>query len=68
MDCEGEIIQLQNQVQSFQNELNHLKALEEKYRHENTDLGKRVDAESTRNIELSTSIKDLESKIRAKED
>lgn len=42
--------------------------MEDKYRNENTDLGKRVDAESTRNIELSTGIKDFEMKIRGKED
>jgi chromosome segregation ATPase len=68
VDCEGEIIQLKNQVVSFQNELKHLKNLEEKYRHENTDLQKRIDAESSRNMELSAAIKDLEGKIRAKED
>ena len=45
-----------------------IKALEEKYRNENVDLTKRVDAESQRNIELSTGIKDFEAKIRAKED
>lgn len=68
VDCEGEIIQLKNQVVSFQNELNHLKSLEEKYRHENTDLQKRIDSESSRNMELTAAIKDLEAKIRAKED
>lgn len=46
VDCEQEIIQLKNQVVSFQNELNHLKSLEEKYRNENTDLQKRIDSES----------------------
>ena len=59
---------MKNQVVSFQNELNHLKSLEEKYRNENGDLQKRIDSESQRNIELSNSIKELESKIRAKED
>ena len=68
VDCEGEIIQLKNQVVSFQNELNHLKALEEKYRNENVDLQKRIDSEGSRNVELTASIKDLEAKIRAKED
>ena len=68
VDCEGEIIQLKNQVVSFQNELNHLKNLEEKYRHENTDLQKRIDSESSRNMELTAAIKELEGKIRAKED
>lgn len=67
-DCEGEIIQLKNQVVSFQNELNHLKSLEEKYRNENGDLQKRIDSESARNIEMSANIKDLEMKIRTKED
>lgn len=67
-DCEGEIIQLKNQVVSFQNELNHLKSLEEKYRNENSDLQKRIDSESSRNIEMSANIKDLEMKIRTKED
>ena len=68
VECEGEIIQLKNQVVSFQNELNHLKALEEKYRNENVDLQKRIDSEGGRNVELTASIKDLEAKIRAKED
>ena len=68
IDCEGEIIQLKNQIVSFQNELGHLKALEEKYRNENSDLQKRIDTESSRNIELTSSIKELEVKIRAKED
>lgn len=68
VECEGEIIQLKNQVVSFQNELNHLKALEEKYRNENVDLQKRIDSEGSRNVELTASIKDLEAKIRGKED
>lgn len=68
VDCEQEIIQLKNQVVSFQNELNHLKSLEEKYRNENGDLQKRIDSESQRNIELSNNIKELEARIRAKED
>ena len=59
---------MKNQVVSFQNELNHLKSLEEKYRNENGDLQKRIDSESSRNIEMSANIKDLETKIRTKED
>lgn len=42
--------------------------MEEKYRNENTDLTKRVDAEGQRNIELSTGIRDFEVKIRGRED
>ena len=45
-----------------------MKSLEEKYRAENSDLQKRIDQESARNIELTAAIKDLEAKIRAKED
>jgi len=55
-------------VVSFQNELNHLKSLEDKYRNENGDLQKRIDQEAGRNIDLTNSIKELEAKIRAKED
>ena len=68
VESEGEIIQLKNQVSSFENELAHLRALEDKYRNENVDLTKRIDAEGGRNLDLMTTIKDLESKIRAKED
>ena len=68
VDCEGEIIQLKNQVISFQNELGHLKSLEEKYRNENTDLQRRIDSEGGKNIEMTGAIKDLEQRIRAKED
>jgi hypothetical protein len=45
-----------------------LKTLEEKYRNENVDLQKRIDSEGSRNIELTNSIKELEIKIKAKED
>ena len=45
-----------------------MKSLEEKYRNENGDLQKRIDSESQRNIEMSANIKDLEMKIRTKED
>lgn len=45
-----------------------MKTLEDKYRNENTDLTKRVDAECVRNLDLTTGMKDLEGKVRAKED
>jgi predicted nucleic acid-binding Zn-ribbon protein len=48
--------------------LNHLKNLEEKYRNENGDLQRRIDQESQRNMELTSAIKELETRIRAKED
>lgn len=67
-ELEGEAIQLQNQVHNFHNELNHLKALQEKYYNENHDLGKRLDSEGQRNVDLSTGIRDFEVKIKARED
>lgn len=45
-----------------------MKSLEERYRQENTDLQRRIDGEGSKNIELSASIKDLESKIRIREE
>lgn len=68
LENEGEIVQLKNQVNAFQNELNHLKHLEEKYRGENTNLQKRIDSEGARNIELNSKIMEIEAKIRVKED
>jgi len=68
VQCEGEIIQLKNQVVSFQNELDHLRHLEQKYHAENHDLQVRIDSESKRNCDLTVSIRDLEAKIRMKED
>jgi hypothetical protein len=48
--------------------LEHLKQLEERYRLENTDLQRRIDAEGGKNLDLASSIKDLEAKIRIRED
>jgi len=50
------------------NELNHLKSLEQRYKDENGDLQRRIDNEGCQNVELSGSIKELEAKIRQKED
>ena len=50
------------------NELNHLKSLEQRYKDENNDLQRRIDAEGCQNVELSGTIKELEVKIRQKED
>ena len=49
-------------------ELERLKSLEERYRNENIDLQKRIDEEAGRNQDLGNNIKDLEMKIRVKED
>ena len=38
------------------------------FKNENGDLQKRIDSEGGRNIELTNNIKELEAKIRAKED
>ena len=55
-------------MNNFVSELNHLKTLEQRYKDENGDLQKRIDQEGGSNVELSGSIKELEVKIRQKED
>ena len=55
-------------MNNFMNELNHLKSLEQRYKDENNDLQRRIDQEGCQNVELSGSIKELEVKIRQKED
>ncbi len=59
---------MKTQQGNYQNELEHLKALEDRYRQENGDLQRRIDQEGTRNFELSQAIKDIELKIRQRED
>lgn len=55
-------------MNNFMNELNHLKSLEQRYKDENGDLQRRIDNEGCQNVELSGAIKELEAKIRQKED
>ena len=55
-------------MSNFLNELNHLKSLEQRYKDENGELQKRIDQEGCQNVELSGAIKELEVKIRQKED
>ena len=59
---------LKNQQLSYQKELEHLRNLEDRYRNENLELTRRIETEGGKNIEISTSIKDLEAKIRIRED
>lgn len=44
-DCEREISNLKNQLNSFVSELSHLKGLEQRYKEENSDIQKRIDME-----------------------
>jgi len=67
-EAEGEVHKLRAQQASYQKELEHLKSLEERYRTENSDLQRRIDGESGKNLDLGASIKDLEQKIRLRED
>lgn len=67
-ECEGEVHKLKTQQASYQKELEHLKSLEERYRLENADLQRRIDQEGGKNLDLSATIKDLESKIRVREE
>ena len=55
-------------MSNFMNELNHLKSLEQRYKDENGDLQRGIDQEGCQNVELSGTIKELEMKIRQKED
>lgn len=55
-------------MSNFMSELNHLKSLEQRYKDENGDLQRRIDNEGCQNVELSGAIKELEAKIRQKED
>ena len=49
-------------------DLNHLKSLEARYKDENGDLQRRIDNEGCQNVEVSGALKELEVKIRQKED
>jgi chromosome segregation ATPase len=55
-------------MSNFMNELNHLKGLEQRYKEENGELQRRIDNEGCQNVEMSGAIKELEAKIRQKED
>ena len=67
-EADREIASLKSQMSNFLNELNHLKSLEQRYKDENGELQKRIDQEGCQNVELSGAIKELEVKIRQKED
>jgi len=49
-------------------ELQHMKQLETKYKDENKDLHSRTDQEGRSNVHLIGQLKDLENKIRAREE
>ena len=67
-DADREITNLKTQLTNFQSELNHLKSMEQRFKEENADLQRRIDSEGCQNVELSGAIKELEMKIRQKED
>jgi chromosome segregation ATPase len=68
VDAEGELMKLKSQQANYQKELEHLRALDERYRAENTDIQRRIDQENLRNAELTRLIQDNEAKIRVRED
>jgi predicted nucleic acid-binding Zn-ribbon protein len=45
-----------------------LKSLEDRYKQENSDLQKRIDSEGSRNVEINQQIKEIELKIRSREE
>jgi hypothetical protein len=55
-------------MSNFMHELNHLKSLEARYKDEYGDLKRRIDNEGCQNVEVSGALKELEAKIRQKED
>jgi chromosome segregation ATPase len=68
LEAENEVLKLKSQHANYSKELEHLRALEERYRSENSDLQRRIDSEGGRNAELSQLIKETETKIRIKEE
>ncbi len=55
-------------MNSFVAELSQLKALEIRYKEENFDVQRRIDHESGTNVEFNAQIRDLEVKIKHKDD
>lgn len=51
-DAEADVAKLRNQQASFKQELENLRAVEERYRGENADLARRNDEEGARNAQL----------------
>jgi hypothetical protein len=43
VDAESELLKLKAQQTSYQKELEHLRALDERYRNENADIQRRID-------------------------
>jgi regulator of replication initiation timing len=66
--AETEIHALKQQVEQFESHVGYLKSCQEKTTHENTDIQGRIDCESSKNVELGSIIKDIETKIKAKVD
>ena len=48
-ECERDMVTLKGQLQSFVNELQHLKALEQRYKEENADLQRHTEQEQGAN-------------------
>ncbi len=53
IDAETDLLKLKNQLVAYQKELEHLRALEERYRAENADVQRRIDQETLKNGELT---------------
>lgn len=68
MAATAEIHHLNDQIAQFQSHVTYLKSCQEKTTQENADIQGRIDAESTKNAELTSIIRDIEVKIKAKED
>lgn len=64
----AEIHHLNEQIAQFDSHVAYLKSCRDKTTQENCDIDGRIVAECTKNAELSSIIRDIEVKIKAKED
>ena len=66
--CSSEIHHLNEQIAQFESHVAYLRSCQEKTSVENTDINGRIVGESSKNSELTSIIRDIEIKIKAKED
>lgn len=68
IEAENELIKLRSQEASYRKELDHQRSLEERYRLENLELQRRIESETIRLSDITAGVKDLEVKIRLREE
>lgn len=68
VEAENELVKLRAQEASYRKELDHQRSLEERYRQENLELQRRIESETVRLGEIQSGVKELEVKIRLREE